>query len=50
MPMKTLNLAAVGDVMIDREDPKSSFSLVRDVIQKAEISANSSIALLPPAV
>jgi poly-gamma-glutamate capsule biosynthesis protein CapA/YwtB (metallophosphatase superfamily) len=38
MPMKTLNLAAVGDVMIDREDPESSLSLIRDVIQKAEIS------------
>jgi hypothetical protein len=26
MPMKTWNVAAVGDVMIDREHPESSFS------------------------
>jgi len=34
MPMKTWNVAAVGDVMIDREHPESSFSLIQDVIQK----------------
>ena len=38
MPMKAWSVAAVGDVMIDRENPESSFSLIRDVIQKAEIS------------
>jgi poly-gamma-glutamate capsule biosynthesis protein CapA/YwtB (metallophosphatase superfamily) len=38
MAVNRFNIAAVGDVMIDRERPETSFSLVRDVIQRAEIS------------
>src|SRR5918992_2803434 len=38
MPMNSLTIAAVGDVMIDREHPETSFSLVKDVIQRADIS------------
>ena len=38
MPVSPLTIAAVGDVMIDRERPETSFSLIRDVIQKSEIS------------
>jgi poly-gamma-glutamate synthesis protein (capsule biosynthesis protein) len=36
--MNSLSIAAVGDVMIDRDHPESSFSLVKDVIQRADIS------------
>jgi poly-gamma-glutamate capsule biosynthesis protein CapA/YwtB (metallophosphatase superfamily) len=38
MPVSPLTIAAVGDVMIDRERPETSFSLIRDVIQKSEVS------------
>jgi poly-gamma-glutamate synthesis protein (capsule biosynthesis protein) len=38
MAVNPFNIAAVGDVMVDRERPETSFSLVRDVIQRAEIS------------
>ena len=38
MPENSWNISAVGDVMIDRENPQSSFYLVKDIIQKSELS------------
>jgi poly-gamma-glutamate capsule biosynthesis protein CapA/YwtB (metallophosphatase superfamily) len=38
MSKDTWSIAAVGDVMVDREQPESSFYLVKDAIQKAEVS------------
>jgi poly-gamma-glutamate capsule biosynthesis protein CapA/YwtB (metallophosphatase superfamily) len=36
MSTKTITVAAVGDIMIDRQDPESIFSIARDTIQKGD--------------
>ena len=36
MSTRTFTVAAVGDIMIDRPDPESIFSIAKDTIQKAD--------------
>ncbi len=38
MSARRITVAAVGDVMVDRENPKSIFSLAGELIRKADIS------------